>query len=201
MKIERIACNKLKVTVTPEDLLLHGLSFESFSADSPQVQDFFWNLIQKAGSEADFVIDEGRVIIEAMPMKNNGLVVILTKPDGNMPIEHTRFRRVRYRVKTPRLPQTQGPVQIYRFETFDDLCAFVRAWPYGELRSSLYALGEDYILTITPDESICPERTARARLMEFGRPANDLSEAYLGEYAKTICDGNTFSAIRRHFKD
>lgn len=199
MKIERIACNKLKVTVTPEDLLLHGLSFESFAADSPQVHDFFWNLIQRAGSEADFAIEEGRVIIEAMPLKNNGLVIILTKPDGNFPIEHPRFRRVRYRVKTPRLPKVRGPVQIYRFEKFDDLCAFIGAWPYGDLHSSLYALDKDYVLTVAPDEAVCPKRTAEALLMEFSRPAAGLSEAYLEEHAKKICDGDTFSAIRRHF--
>ncbi len=199
MKIERIAGNKLKVTVTHEDLLHHGLSFESFAADSPRVQDFFWNLIQRAETETDFAIEEGRVIIEAMPLKNNGLVIFLTKPEGGTYVEQGKMRRVRYRVKSARLPRVRGPVMIYRFETFDDLCALAKNWHLGDARTSLFALGNTYVLTLSYDNTVCTRRAAEALLLEFGRPAPDLSEAYLEEHAKKICDGDAFSAICRHF--
>ncbi|MBE7025214.1 MAG: adaptor protein MecA [Ruminococcaceae bacterium] len=199
MKIERIALNKLKVTVTHEDLLLHGLSFEAFTADSPRVQDFFWNLIQRAEHETDFEIEEGRVIIEAMPLKNNGLVIFLTKPETGSFHEQSKLRRVRYRVKSARLPRVRGPVLIYRFENFDDLCALVKNWKYGDVRSSLFALGKDYILTLSHDTTVCTKRAAEAQLLEFGCPAHNLTEPYLEEHAKKICDGDAFDAIRRHF--
>lgn len=199
MKIERIGFNKLKVTVTHEDLRLHGLNFEAFTADSPLVQDFFWNVIQKAEHETDFEIAEGRVIIEAMPLKNNGLVIFLTKPETDSFGEQGKLRRVRYRVKSAHLPRVRGPVLIYRFENFDDLCALVKNWKYGDVVSSLFSLGDVYFLTVSHDTTICTKRAVEAQLSEFGSPAHSLTEPYLEEHAKKICDKDAFDVIRRHF--
>ncbi len=200
MKIERIACNKLKITVYPEDLMLHGLSFESFTPESPRVQDFFWSIIQKAETEADFEIEEGRVIIEAMSLKNDGLVIFLTKPEGPALPEHVKLRRVRYRVKAPRAQTHLRPVRIYRFETFDDLCALVRLWQYGDdIRSSLFSLKNAYILTLSIDKSTASGRSAEMQLLEFASPMPEITEAYLEEHAHKICDGDAITAIRRYF--
>ncbi len=201
MKIERIACNKLKVTVFPEDLLVHGLSFESFTADSPRVQDFFWDIIRRAEYETDFAIEEGRVIIEAMTLKNDGLVIFLTKPDGQMPIDNGKLRRVRYRVKPRQSTKLQDAVMVYRFENFDDLCAFAHRWRYMGERSSLYAMDKEYILTLSFDKMAYDKPYAEAQILEFGRPAPSLSEAYLEEHAKKICDGDAIASILRYFKD
>lgn len=198
MKIEKIACNKVKVTVYPEDLTLHGLSFESFSANSPRVQNFFWNIIQKAENEADFEIEDGKVIIEAVSMKNDGLVIFLTKPDGLALVEH-KMRRVRYRIKQPAKASKSCDNRIYRFDSFDDICAFTKLCQHIDIRSNLYVHEDAYFLIPFFDSTPALRRAAEAQLLEFARPVQDLTEAYLEEHAHKICDGDAISAIRRYF--
>ena len=90
---------------------------------------------------------------------------------------------------------------VYRFESFDDLCAFSHRWRYMGERSSLYALDKDYILTLSFDKMAYDKPYAEAQILEFARPAPTLSEAYLEEHAQKICDGDAIASILRYFKD
>ena len=197
MKMERIGDNRLKITATGEDLLLHGLSFDSFSPDAPNVQDFFWNLLRRAEYEMDFTVEDGKVYIEAMPYKDNGLVIFLTKP-GALPADG-RLRRVRHRVKAPASSSKNEVTTLYRFDSFDDLCALCHTWRYMGERSSLYALDDAYILSISFERNDYDVKYAHAKLIEFARPASSLSVAYLEEHAKKICDGDAIPSVLRYF--
>jgi len=201
VKIERIGYNKLKVTVSREDLLLHGLSFENFAADSPRVQDFFWDVLRRAENETDLVMGEGHVVIEAMPLKNEGLVIFLTKPDEQYVPGQVRLRRVRYRAKSRDADKSREFSLIYRFESFDDLCAFAHRWRYMGESSSLYALENHYILLFSFEKQNFDKRYVEAQILEFARPERTLSTAYLEEHAHKICDGNAIASILRYFKD
>lgn len=199
MKIERIGINRIKVTVSSEDLSTHGLSFESFAVDSPRVQDFFWHLIRRAQCEADFSIEEGKVIIEALPLRGEGLVIFLTKPDASSPFEEARYRRVRYRVKAGKTATPKDAVLLYQFDSFEDLCALCRVWRHMGERSSLYALADTYILAVSFARHTFDEKYARTQLMEFAKPASALSVPYLEEHAKKICDGDAIASVLRYF--
>ncbi len=201
MKIEKVGYNKLKVTVSREDLLLHGLSFENFAADSPRVQDFFWDILRRAETETDLVMAEGHVVIEAMPSKNEGLVIFLTKPDEQYTPGQVRLRRVRYRAKSRDTDKARNSSLCYRFENFDDLCAFAHRWRYMGESSSLYALGNNYILLFSFEKQSFDKRYAEAQILEFARPEPTLSAAYLEEHAHKICDGDAIASILRYFKD
>ncbi len=199
MKIERISLNKLKVTVSAEDLFMHGISLESFVADSPRVQDFFWNLIQKAEDETNFSIEDGRVMIEAMPLKNDGIVIFLTKPDEQVPPDSPKIRRVRYRVKRHDKKQKKNALFLYRFETFEDLCAFAKEWRYMGERSSLYALEDTYFLALSFDGVSYDKAYMEAQILEFAYPERKLTESYLEEHAKKICDKDAIASLLRYF--
>lgn len=194
MKIERIGHNKLKITLTGADLLSHGISLASFTPDSPKVQDFFYTIMQHAESELDFPIEEGRVLIEAMPLSSDNLVIFLTRPDTGAP---AGIRRVRRRVKpvSPRPPKTV----CYRFESFDDLCDLCHEWRYQGAESSLYSLRDTYYLTVAFPSGHPDEKFARSHLLEFAKPDPTVTDAYLEEYAVKICTGDAISSILRYF--
>lgn len=196
MKIERIGHNKLKITVTGAELLSHGISLASFSPDSPSVQDFFYDLMKHAESELDFSMDEGRVLIEAMPLPNESIIIFLTKPDASVP-PMPGLRRVRCRVKSPKaVPQK---TICYRFESFDDLCALCHEWRYTGEKSSLYCLRDTYYLTISFPHRSPDEKFARSQLLEFAKPDDTVTVSYLEEYAVKICCEDAIVSILRYF--
>lgn len=168
-------------------------------ADSPKVQDFFWNLLQKAEKETDFMIEEGRVIIEAMPQQNDGIIIYLTRPEGTGFSESGKIRRVRYRVKRPVPKPSSDSFMAYQFENFDDVCAFANQWRYMGERSSLYAFRDTYILTFSFDKASFDRAYAEAQIIEFARPCETFTEAYLEEHAQKICDGDAIASILRYF--
>ena len=180
---------------------MHGISLESFVADSPRVQDFFWNLMQKAEAETNFSIEDGRVMIEALLLKNDGIVIFFTKPDAVPPADMQKVRRVRYRVKQTQKTPKASELLIYRFENFEDLCALANGWRYMGERSSLYALRDEYYLTISFDGISFDKAYADAQIVEFAYPEKVLTESYLAEHGKKICDGDAICSILRYFKD
>lgn len=196
MKIERIGHNKLKITVSSADLLSHGISLDSFSPDSPRVQDFFYTIMKHAESELDFSIEEGRVLIEAMPLSNESIIIFMTKPEGSAPAA-VLPRRVRYKVKTQKcMPQK---AICYQFESFDDLCALCHEWRYTGEKSNLYNLRGTYYMTVTFPQKNPDERFARSKLLEFAKPDDTVSVPYLEEYAAKICTDDAIASILRYF--
>lgn len=198
MKFEKISANKIKVLVTQDDLITHGISFESFTADSTAVQDFFWNVIRKAEMETDFVADSGRVIVEALHLKNEGIVIFITNPLEDTLLPTQKNRRLRYRVK-PKTPAKSEEPYIYLFEEFDDLCAFASKWRYDGANSSLYTMGNQYYLVFTAPYPAFNKSYMEAQILEFGKPAPALKQAYLEEHGQKICDGNAIASIVKYF--
>lgn len=168
---------------------------------SPKIQDFFWNLLQKAELETDFMIEEGRVVIEAMPLQNNGITIFLTRPEGLGFTGIGKSKRTRYRVRSKTQKRCSDSFMVYRFDNFDDVCAFASGWRYMGERSSLYALEDTYIMTFSFDKTSFDRVYAEAQIIEFARPCDTLSEAYLEEHAQKICDGDAIASILRYFKN
>ena len=196
MKFERIDENKIKVFVSQEDLLMHGISFESFVVGTPAVEAFFRDVMQKAEYETNFAAAGGRVIVEAMHLKNDGLVIFITKPDGM--VVSPKNRRVRYRVRSHSVP-TECTEHIYQFDTFDDLCAFASRWRFQGESSSLYKLQDVYMLTLSFAKDTYEKDYVKAQILEFGTPVSSIKKSYLEEHGQKICDGDAIASIIKHF--
>ncbi|MDD6308549.1 MAG: adaptor protein MecA [Clostridia bacterium] len=199
MKIERVGANKIKVTVYPEDLSNHGISFESFAANTPAVQDFFWAVMKRAENETDFVAEDGRVLIEAMHLKNEGIVIFISKPEGGVPAGIPKIRRARYRVK-PRAIKAHEAIRIYAFESFEDVCTFAGQWRYMGEKSSLYFWKDAYYLLLAFEKEAFDKTYVEAQILEFARPCKSISLAYLEEHGRKICDGDAIAAVTKYFQ-
>ena len=75
MKVERISANKIKVTVTIEDLDRWGVNPEMFAEDCEETRELFRTLIRRAEYETGFSVENSRVMVEAIPHKYDGLTV------------------------------------------------------------------------------------------------------------------------------
>ena len=88
---------------------------------------------------------------------------------------------------------------LYRFDSFEDVCAFSKEWRYMGERSSLYHHNESYYLSFAFDGIPFDRAYAEAQILEFAYPEKNLSETYLAEHGKKICDGDAIASLLRYF--
>lgn len=79
MKIEKINENKVKITLTFEELENRKISLQDIESDAAKAKDLFIDLLEESNLEEDFVIDESHLFVEASSDNNNLFTVIITK--------------------------------------------------------------------------------------------------------------------------
>ncbi|WP_144462922.1 adaptor protein MecA [Siminovitchia fortis] len=192
MKLERISSNKIKYSITFEELTKKGFLQDELLRDS-----FVWDvLFDEMLDEASRIYelnDFGAVSIEIFSLTSRELVLILTleeeEPWQNSPSP-----------AKDELPKSKSSLGLlYRFEEFDDIILFVKR--VASLNkscdsSSLFAFGDSYYLKI---DGVCGlSETIESLCSEYGEKAG-LSEAYLEDYGVKIIDKEAFPLIRSHF--
>ncbi|MBO4897272.1 MAG: adaptor protein MecA [Clostridia bacterium] len=188
MKIEKISSNKIKITVTNEDMTMLGISFESFITDSPERSELFRSLIKRAESETGIVIDNSRVMIEASPHKYDGIVVFFTKLDSeteSIPLP----RRPKLRAK----PKTELPKElVYAFESMEELLEFSERVKIGG-DGDLYFFEDKYYLVLPANDE------TDINIFEYAVLDYDMTKAFLSEHGTLIIENNALKTIDKFF--
>lgn len=188
MKVERISANKIKVTVTIEDLNRWGVNPEMFAEDCEETRELFRTLIRRAEYETGFSVENSRVMVEAIPHKYEGLTVYVTKLD---PSEPTRSLG-KFKLRAKPIDSKKNYEMIHCFDELEDLCAFTKQRSALE-KSDLYMLdGKYYIIFKRPPLDI--------KILEYAGYVPEISPAYLREYGKEIAKGNALGVINKYFK-
>lgn len=183
MRIEKLRSNKIKITFSQEDMILHGLTHELVAKNAPSARAIFWDVLKKAEDEIGFDIGDGRLMIEAMPGADESLILYITKLDSGEDILPLR-KKVRLKVKN------SGEANCLMFSSFDNVIEMFKAFP-DLSGGALYLYKEKYYL-------IMPESPALA-LSEFGKKADSLYIAdILSEHGKLICE-NAAETIKKYF--
>lgn len=203
MKIERIAPNKIKVTLSVDDLKEWDVSFESLTYNSPEAQDLFWSLIHRAELEAGFYADGSQLVVEAMPVKNDGFVMIITRVEDAEDVSPQRYIKPRIKKETKprkRSRALSNPL-VFEFKCFDDV---VEACKNIENRfagnSSLHKLNEKYYLTLQITNDFVAE-DMDVMLTEFARKEKNalVKTGELAEHGEPLIEGNAIESIGAHF--
>ncbi|MCG8502471.1 MAG: adaptor protein MecA [Firmicutes bacterium] len=208
MKIERISHNKIKVTLSFEDLKKWDIDIDNLTYNSPEAQEMFWNMIKKAEAETGFYVDDSQLIIEAMPMQSEGFVIIVTRVDEDDDFESihkyikNKFRKSELRVKRKN-KKVSSTLMIYMFKDFDDVCfASVRLIDIYSDNSTLYKYKNFYYLSLTRNFTMetSPE-TVEAILSEYGSKISQASiqEGFLNEYGTVIIENDAVDILSDYF--
>lgn len=188
MKVERISANKIKVTVTIEDLDRWGVDPEMFAEDCEETRELFRTLIRRAEYETGFSVENSRVMVEAIPHKHDGLTVYVTKLDSAL--QPRGFGKVKLRAKP--IDERKSYEMIHCFDELEDLCAFAKQRSITE-ESDLYMLdGKYYIIFKRPPLDM--------EILEYAGYLPEFSAAHLREYGKEIAKGNALGVINKFFK-
>ncbi|MFZ5990032.1 MAG: adaptor protein MecA [Bacillota bacterium] len=208
MRIEKINENKIKVTISFNDLEERNIDLDSINYNSPAAQELFWDMMEQAEIQFGFNASDSQLCIEAVPDADEGFVVIITKldEDGDFESIHkyikNRFKKADLRSKK-KSQRVCSSIVIYSFSDFDDLCLLIDRLKYiysGE--STLYKLKDIYYLLLTKNTwSVDNIKSFESILNEYGTKVSNVNlyEGYLDEYATKVVEYNAVEVISNYF--
>lgn len=196
MKIEKITENKIKITFNIDDLAEKNIDLYSFLHNTPETQDLFWDILNEAEKECGFNVDNSTICIEASTSGAGNFILIVTKTNE---IPRINFRQnniskkkhLKLKRKTPSLNLTTN---IYKFETFDDICDFAKIIDTNKIQNdTLYFMNNKYYLKTNSMPYAC--------ILEYATllKSPKIIEAKLAEYANVIMQENALQTISNFF--
>lgn len=93
LKIEKINENQIKCTLTQEDLKNHNIRISELAYGSEKAKALFREMMAQAFQEVGFNAENIPLMVEAIPEKQNSLVLIITKVDNPDEID-SRFSKL-----------------------------------------------------------------------------------------------------------
>lgn len=208
MKIEKINENKIKVTISLNDLEERNIDLDSLNYSSPAAQELFMDMMEQAEIQFGFTISDSQLVIEQDSDADEGFIITISKLDDDGDFESiqkyikNRFRKrdLKSKGKSRKVCSTKA---IYSFTCFEDLCTLSkRAQLLYAGESSLFKCRDTYYLTLTRNNFTISNMNAfEALLNEYGTKVSNVSfyEGYLCEYGEVIVDSNAFEVISSYF--
>lgn len=204
MKIEKLSLNKIKVTVSPRDLMGWDISFESLSPDSPRLREFIMSLIRQAEYETGFDTFGANIMIEAMP-QNNDFVFLITKVDSESAVRTKQLLRSKllnkeYRVVKKAVSTQKSTPDVFRFDCFEDFITFLKAACCAQTLSEgeLYVSEGVYYLKL-PVLTAAQKRVATLAREFAAKNDTRFLEAYLLEHGKLVAKNEGLSELLQYF--
>ena len=92
MKIERINDNQIRCTLTSFDLSVRNLNLGELAYGNEKARNLFREMIQKASNEVGFEAEDIPLMVEAIPLSNESVMLVITKIDDPEELD-TRFSK------------------------------------------------------------------------------------------------------------
>lgn len=120
MRFEKLNENKIRITLTNQDLIKKNIDFHSFMANPIESQDLFFDMLDTAEKEIGFITKNYQIRIEAVQVSNGDFILTITRslPEVKKTLEKKKLHIKR---KNNDFKNTDA---LYCFESFDDFCGF-----------------------------------------------------------------------------
>ncbi len=208
MRMEKIGDNKIKVTISLDDLEERDIDLDSLNYNSPAAQELFWDMMEQAEIEFGFTASDSQLCIEATPDSEEGFIITITKLDEDGDFESiqkfikNRYKRHELKIKR-KTTKICSTLIIYSFENFDDLTDLSKKihWMYNG-DSTLYRYKQIYYLVLTRNDVLSEnEKLFEVLLNEYGRKISNIAffEGYLNEYATKLIEHNALDIVNSYF--
>lgn len=90
MKMEKISDNQIRCTLSSLDLSIRHMELRELTYGSENARSLFREMIQQASQELDFHVEDMPIMVEAIPIHNDGVVLLITKVEDPEELD-TRF--------------------------------------------------------------------------------------------------------------
>lgn len=121
MRFEKLEENKIRITLSQEDLVKKDIDFHSFMSNSLESQDLFFDMLEEAEKEIGFVTKDYLIRIEALALAGGDFVLTVTR---SLPEKAKNPLKKKVHIKRKRANVEESQV-VYSFANFDDFCSFV----------------------------------------------------------------------------
>ncbi len=201
MKIEKISNTQIKVLLNRKDLADRNLKLTELAYGSEKTKELFREMMEEAVEKFDFKADNIPLMIEAVPLGNDEIMLLVSKVDSDEPTEATvnmvpmalrdrLFVRKRVEDMPEQVDFENGSVSLYSFDSLDDvikLCGQIKS--IYDSPSTLYKENGLYYLALANDCVV--DMTAEAfdaLVSEYGTKhiSNAVAKAYLEEHTEVI---------------
>lgn len=151
MRFEKLNEDKIRITLSHEDLIKKNIDFHSFMSNSIDSQDLFFDMLKEAEKEIGFVTKDYLIRIEALAMACGDFILTVTRTLPDKTKNNIR-KKVHIKRKNVKLDSSQF---IYYFANFEDYCSFAQFFNKSGFKSSnlaknilLYEYKNGYYLSI-----------------------------------------------------
>ena len=205
MKVEKINENKIKITLTFEELENRQISLGDIEKNSSVAKNLFIDLIEESNLYEDFIIDDSQLFIEACSDNNNLFIVTITKVD-DLP-ELKKYALIENKEKSKKKNKIifdyKVDSNIYKFSNIDNLlnlCTIAKSEKLFFGKNSLYQYKDSYFL-IFNKTSIKNKKFLKTFvfLSEYCNEyySYDIFETSLKEKSKLIIENNAMQKLSK----
>ncbi len=156
MKVEKINENKVRITLTLEELEKRKISLKDIEKNNEIAKNLFMDLIEETNLDEDFALEDSQLLIEASSDNNNLFIVTITKVDTIPELKQYSLldknsKRGYKKTKNPSKNVIEYKVDsyIYSFEDLDkilDLCQIAKQEQLFFGKNSLYKYNNKYYI-------------------------------------------------------
>lgn len=132
MRFEKLNEDKIRITLTHEDLVKKDIDFHSFMSNSMESQDLFFDMLEEAEKEIGFTTKDYLIRIEALAMAGGDFILTVTR---SLPDKVKNNTRKKVHIKRKRM-DAEAPQIIYSFASFEDYCSFLSFFKKNQFSSS-----------------------------------------------------------------
>lgn len=145
MKIEKFENDKIKVTLTTQDLMLYDLGADPVTPDSPKLHNFLFQIMESVREETGFNPYNGQVVVEAV-QDTSGITLFISKLKTFDELEIKKYSPKK--LKSVKINKNIHKSR-YVFKNFENLCSAFSLINENELKnSSLYKYEGNWYITV-----------------------------------------------------
>lgn len=124
MKFEKLNENKIRITLSNQDLIEKNIDFNSFMSNSAEAQDLFLDMLEEAENQVGFITKDHKIKIEALAMADGDFILTITKFGKRDEKENTILSKNKKIKAKRKLATLNSENLVYSFNTFDDFFLF-----------------------------------------------------------------------------
>ncbi|MCI9087594.1 MAG: adaptor protein MecA [Clostridia bacterium] len=142
MKFEKLSENKIRITLSIQDLAEKEIDFHVFMSNSIESQDILLDMLEQAKKETGFDPENYNLKIEALAMADTSFVFTITK---EVPEEKTKLPKKKFTIKRKSLNPSSTQA-VYAFSNFDDYCSFLHFLQESNLLNDIVHIADSILL-------------------------------------------------------
>lgn len=142
MKFEKLSENKIRITLSIQDLAEKEIDFHVFMSNSIESQDILLDMLEEAKKETGFDPENYNLKIEALAMADTSFVFTITK---EVPDEKTKHPKKKFTIKRKSLNPSSTQA-VYAFSNFDDYCSFLQFLQESNLLEDITHIADSIVL-------------------------------------------------------